>query len=308
MNDKLKNLTIQPDPEVWEKIDKSLRRRRALRLTTTAVAGLALLAAVITGVVLWPSQQPAAKFRYSDNQMFRCPDSARWDLEPSGADAARWDLEPSGADAASKTKETMAAAARWDLEPSGADAASKTKETMAAAARWDLEPSGADAALQNEGQQPMAEETQHAPHPVASPVSKAAELVAARWDQEPSGTDAASSVSRPAAVKSPSSNRLEDTILWIPNAFMPASDDAAVAVFRPRLTVPDASISNYKMTIFNRGGHIVFTSRDISTGWDGTYHGEEQVQAAYVYVIQYTDRENIQHQRRGTVIIAAVAA
>ena len=280
MNDKLKNLTIQPDPEVWEKIDKSLRRRRALRLTTTAVAGLALLAAVITGVVLWPSQQPAAKFRYSDNQMFRCPDSARWDLEPSGADAAR-----------------------WDLEPSGADAASKTKESMAAAARWDLEPSGADAALQNEGQQPMAEETQHAPRPVASPVSKAAELVAARWDQEPSGTDAASSVSRPAAVKSPSSNRLEDTILWIPNAFMPASDDAAVAVFRPRLTVPDASISNYKMTIFNRGGHIVFTSRDISTGWDGTYHGEEQVQAAYVYVIQYTDRENIQHQRRGTVTL-----
>ncbi len=268
MNDKLKNLTIQPDPEVWEKIDKSLRRRRALRLTTTAVAGLALLAAVITGVVLWPSQQPAAKFRYSDNQMFRCPDSARWDLEPSGADAA-----------------------------------SKTKETMAAAVRWDLEPSGADAALQNEGQQPMAEETQHAPHPVASPVSKAAELVAARWDQEPSGTDAASSVSRPAAVKSPSSNRLEDTILWIPNAFMPASDDAAVAVFRPRLTVPDASISNYKMTIFNRGGHIVFTSRDISMGWDGTYHGEEQTQAAYVYVIQYTDRENIQHQRRGTVTL-----
>ena len=280
MNDKLKNLTIQPDPEVWEKIDKSLRRRRALRLTTTAVAGLALLAAVITGVVLWPSQQPAAKFRYSDNQMFRCPDSARWDLEPFGADAAR-----------------------WDLEPSGADAASKTNETMAAAARWDLEPSGADAALQNEGQQPMAEETQHAPRPVASPVSKAAELVAARWDQEPSGTDAASSVSRPAAVKSPSSNRLEDTILWIPNAFMPASDDAAVAVFRPRLTVPDASISNYKMTIFNRGGHIVFTSRDISTGWDGTYHGEEQTQAAYVYVIQYTDRENIQHQRRGTVTL-----
>ena len=280
MNDKLKNLTIQPDPEVWEKIDKSLRRRRALRLTTTAVAGLALLAAVITGVVLWPSQQPAAKFRYSDNQMFRCPDSARWDLEPSGADAAR-----------------------WDLEPSGADAASKTKETMTAAVRWDLEPSGADAALQNEGQQPMAEETQHAPRPVASPVSKTAELVAARWDQEPSGTDAASSVSRPAAVKSPSSNRLEDTILWIPNAFMPASDDAAVAVFRPRLTVPDASISNYKMTIFNRGGHIVFTSRDISTGWDGTYHGEEQVQAAYVYVIQYTDRENIQHQRRGTVTL-----
>lgn len=280
MNDKLKNLTIQPAPEVWEKIDKSLRRRRALRLTTTAVAGLALLAAVITGVVLWPSQQPAAKFRYSDNQMFRCPDSARWDLEPSGADAAR-----------------------WDLEPSGADAASKTKESMAAAARWDLEPSGADAALQNEGQQPMAEETQHAPHPVASPVSKAAELVAARWDQEPSGVDAASSVSRPAAVKSPSSNRLEDTILWIPNAFMPASDDAAVAVFRPRLTVPDASISNYKMTIFNRGGHIVFTSRDISMGWDGTYHGEEQTQAAYVYVIQYTDRENIQHQRRGTVTL-----
>ena len=279
MNDKLKNLTIQPDPEVWEKIDKSLRRRRALRLTTTAVAGLALLAAVITGVVLWPSQQPAAKFRYSDNQMFRCPDSARWDLESSGADAA------------SKTKESMAAAA------------SKTKETMAAAARWDLEPSGADAALQNEGQQPMAEETQHAPRPVASPVSKAAELVAARWDQEPSGTDAASSVSRPAAVKSPSSNRLEDTILWIPNAFMPASDDAAVAVFRPRLTVPDASISNYKMTIFNRGGHIVFTSRDISMGWDGTYHGEEQTQAAYVYVIQYTDRENIQHQRRGTVTL-----
>ena len=38
MNDKLKNYATAPDPEVWEKIEKTMRRRVLRRYAWTAAA------------------------------------------------------------------------------------------------------------------------------------------------------------------------------------------------------------------------------------------------------------------------------
>jgi gliding motility-associated-like protein len=96
---------------------------------------------------------------------------------------------------------------------------------------------------------------------------------------------------------------IEDTILWVPNAFAPSSDNPDITTFRARLNKADASVSNYRITIFNRQGHQVFHSIDINQSWDGTYKGRALPQGGYVYVIYYVDKDGLTHQRRGTVAL-----
>lgn len=302
MNDKLKNYTSQPDPEVWEGIEKRLRRRTALRQATTAVAGLALLAVVIVGVVAWPSRQavPATGSMLVGNEQ-------QSTAQEAAVQTAQDEALPAAAGTASRGSRQMAQGVTQEVAavmPTTAaqhGAAASAEGAASSAASRMQEPSAAVAAVVGQhGAQAAdgaAASSSHKPQPAQGVSQQPAAAVA----EVPAG--AAATESKPAAVKASQHSRVEDTILWIPNAFMPASDDPVMAVFKPRITVPDASVNNYKMTIFNRGGHVVFTTRDINEGWNGTYHGEAQVQAAYVYVIQYTDRENLQHQTRGTVTL-----
>ena len=118
-------------------------------------------------------------------------------------------------------------------------------------------------------------------------------------------TDAEASADEPVmpTAKSTSSNPLQDTILWIPNAFAPSSDDPAISTFKVGLTQPHTAISDYRILIFNRQGHMVYRSYDINQSWDGTYQGRRLPQSTYVYMIQYTDSEQIKHQLKGTVTL-----
>lgn len=96
---------------------------------------------------------------------------------------------------------------------------------------------------------------------------------------------------------------VEDTILWVPNAFAPSSDNPDITTFRARLNQSGASVANYRIRIFNRQGHLVFHSIDINQAWDGTYKGRALPQGGYVYVIRYVDRDGLIHQRKGTVAL-----
>ncbi len=81
-------------------------------------------------------------------------------------------------------------------------------------------------------------------------------------------------------------------ILWagksffIPNAFTP-NGDGLNDVFGviPRLDY----INQYRISIFNRWGQMIFETTDLNLGWDGTYQGEACPAGAYVYRIVYND-------------------
>ena len=81
-------------------------------------------------------------------------------------------------------------------------------------------------------------------------------------------------------------------ILWagkpfyIPNAFTP-NGDGLNDVFGviPRLDY----VNQYRISIFNRWGQLLFESSDLNQGWDGTYQGEACPAGAYVYRIVYND-------------------
>jgi gliding motility-associated-like protein len=87
--------------------------------------------------------------------------------------------------------------------------------------------------------------------------------------------------------------------LLVPSAFTPNSDGLN-DVFRP---IFDASVRQYQLNIYNRWGFPIFTSTDITRGWDGSVNREKQQAGTYVWVISYTSRSGRQHTISGTVTL-----
>ena len=87
--------------------------------------------------------------------------------------------------------------------------------------------------------------------------------------------------------------------LLVPSAFTP-NKDGLNDVFRP---IQDVSIQQYRMKIYNRWGQVVFTSGNISNGWDGTVNKIQQQMGGYVWVIEYTSKTGKQHTINGTVTL-----
>ena len=74
--------------------------------------------------------------------------------------------------------------------------------------------------------------------------------------------------------------------LYVPNAFTP-NEDGLNDIFRPALDCP---VESYHMTIFNRWGQEIFTSDDVSRGWNGRSPNKDYYASTgvYFYVIRYT--------------------
>ena len=83
--------------------------------------------------------------------------------------------------------------------------------------------------------------------------------------------------------------------LFVPNSFTPNSD-MKNDVFRPL----GYGLENYKLTIFNRWGQVIFVSLDFEGGWDGTYGEEAAENGIYVWEISYF-QNGTNEVRRGTV-------
>src|SRR6185312_2873846 len=75
--------------------------------------------------------------------------------------------------------------------------------------------------------------------------------------------------------------------LVMPNAFTP-NGDGLNDVFRiPR----DVTLKLKQFCIYNQWGQLVFTTDNVSSGWDGTFKGEQQNAGIYVYYIKGSNSE-----------------
>ncbi len=76
------------------------------------------------------------------------------------------------------------------------------------------------------------------------------------------------------------------TLFDVPNAFSPNGNG-----LNDKIYVKGYGIKNMKWQIYNRWGGLVFTSTNISDGWDGTFNGKLQAQDVYHYtlVIEFFD-------------------
>jgi gliding motility-associated-like protein len=82
----------------------------------------------------------------------------------------------------------------------------------------------------------------------------------------------------------------DQLIFYVPNAFTPDGDELN-NVFLPIMTAGFAP-ATYEFYIYNRWGELIFESKDISVGWDGTYAGSMVQAGLYTWVMRFKDDDN----------------
>jgi gliding motility-associated-like protein len=87
--------------------------------------------------------------------------------------------------------------------------------------------------------------------------------------------------------------------LFVPSAFTP-NHDGLNDVFR---AFYKGKVNTFSLSVYNRYGQRIFFSNEISKGWDGSFQRKQQDSGTYVWVVQYTDGNNIPHTDKGTILL-----
>jgi gliding motility-associated-like protein len=83
----------------------------------------------------------------------------------------------------------------------------------------------------------------------------------------------------------------EELIYYIPNSFTP-DEDQVNPTFKPIFT-SGFDINSYQIEIFNRWGELIFSSKDVNEGWNGTLRsGQKAKDGTYVWKISFATTKN----------------
>lgn len=88
----------------------------------------------------------------------------------------------------------------------------------------------------------------------------------------------------------------DETDVFLPSAFTPNGDGTNDVLF-----LRSNFIDAMELVIFNRWGEEVFSSKDQSLGWDGTYKGEKLAPDAYAYTLRVTCINQVDYAIRGNI-------
>jgi gliding motility-associated-like protein len=84
--------------------------------------------------------------------------------------------------------------------------------------------------------------------------------------------------------------------IYIPNTFTP-NGDGKNEWFKAYGNV----IAGITMKVFNQWGELIFETKDLATGWDGTHKGKRQPPGVYYYVIRIRLTDGKEVIRKGSV-------
>jgi gliding motility-associated-like protein len=95
-----------------------------------------------------------------------------------------------------------------------------------------------------------------------------------------------------------------DFNIFIPTSFSP-NFDGLNDFFVPVFTSYGLDVKSFEMEIFDRWGHSLYRTRDITKGWDGSINnkGEPMKEEVYVYRIKYRDLEGNSYTKMGHVTL-----
>lgn len=89
--------------------------------------------------------------------------------------------------------------------------------------------------------------------------------------------------------------------VYIPNAFTP-NDDGINDVWQ--FSGESWMIDNFEVSVFDRWGKMVFCTTDVNVNWDGTVNGKlAESQTVYQYRLRILDREGINHEIWGSIVV-----
>jgi len=95
-------------------------------------------------------------------------------------------------------------------------------------------------------------------------------------------------------------NVVQCTEVHIPNIFTP-NGDGLNDVF---LAKTNTELKSFEMTIYTATGkQVIFTSKDINRGWDGTHNGQTQPQGMYYYTVRYIDNFGKLIEKQGELLL-----
>lgn len=107
----------------------------------------------------------------------------------------------------------------------------------------------------------------------------------------PSESGVAASVSnRITIIKNPN--------LFYPRAFTPNSDN-----LNDVFNVYGQFIDEFEMSIFNRWGELMYTTNEISEGWDGNFKGNQMPEGTYTFIVKIFDRAGRNIKESGSVLL-----
>lgn len=89
----------------------------------------------------------------------------------------------------------------------------------------------------------------------------------------------------------------EDRV-FVPEAFNPVSKIETNKTFKPFIAFVDEK--SYEFTVFNRYSEAIFTTKDFSQAWDGTFKNALVSEGTYIYLIKYKNAEGKMLEKRGT--------
>jgi gliding motility-associated-like protein len=87
-------------------------------------------------------------------------------------------------------------------------------------------------------------------------------------------------------------------LVYVPNAFTPEGHNP---VFKPVFSYLEPS--NYRLSIFNRWGQLVFETTDSNLGWNGQTNAGNAPNAVYVYRLEYSSAFGQSFLTNGTVTL-----
>ncbi|MDR2410392.1 MAG: gliding motility-associated C-terminal domain-containing protein [Bacteroidales bacterium] len=90
--------------------------------------------------------------------------------------------------------------------------------------------------------------------------------------------------------------------IYVPNAFTP-NGDGLNDIFYVKTKM---ELTFFELTIYaSNGRELLFTSKNINQGWDGTYRGHLQAHGLYFYTVRYTDKFGKNTEKRGELLLIA---
>ena len=87
----------------------------------------------------------------------------------------------------------------------------------------------------------------------------------------------------------------QETSIYVPNAFTP-NGSGGNNVFQAY----GINVQQYELLVFDRWGLMLYSTKDIAEGWDGTYMGNLCQQDVYVWRINYIDSRGKKHKLIGS--------
>jgi gliding motility-associated-like protein len=91
---------------------------------------------------------------------------------------------------------------------------------------------------------------------------------------------------------------ITDFYLKAPTAFAPNGNG-----YNEEFLFESKNIKTFHLEIFNRWGQMVFSTDDVTQGWDGKFNGHDQNIDTYVYTVKAETVHGYQFEMKGTVLL-----